>query len=105
MTMTHTLLALSLGFGAVILATQAALGQTPQCGPRDAVSAHLAERYGETRRSTGLAQNTVVEVYASAETGSWTIAITTPDGRMCLVAAGQNYVADDVQTPAKGEKV
>ena len=103
--MTQTNLALSLGLAAVILVPQSAYGQTPQCGPRDAVSAHLAERYGETRRSTGLAQNTVVEVYASSETGSWTIAITTPDGRMCLVAAGQNYVVEEVQTPAKGEKV
>jgi hypothetical protein len=105
MTMTQTLLALSLGFGAVILATQAAFGQQPQCGPRDKVTTLLAEKYGETRRSTGLAQNTVVEVYASAETGSWTIAITTPDGRMCLVAAGQNFVTEEAQTPAKGEKV
>ncbi|MBK8439182.1 MAG: hypothetical protein IPL38_06600 [Rhodobacter sp.] len=104
--MNQTLLALSLGFGGVILATHAALGQgAPQCGARNALVAQLAERYGEVRHSSGMAQNAVVEVFASAETGTWTIAVTTPDGRMCLVAAGQGFETDTAQTPAKGHKV
>lgn len=104
--MNQTLLALSLGFAGVILATHAAFAQaTPQCGPRDSVTAHLAERYGETRRAFGLAQNAVVEVFASTETGTWTIGVTTPDGRMCLVAAGQGYESEPEQTPAKGERI
>jgi hypothetical protein len=106
MTMNHTLLALSLGFGGVILATHAAFAQAqPQCGARDAVITHLAERYGETRRSVGMAQNAVMEVYAATDTGTWTIAITTPDGMMCLVAAGQGYETVDEPLPAKGERI
>jgi hypothetical protein len=104
MTMNQTLLALSLGFGGVILATHAAFAQA-QCGQRAALVAHLAERYGETPRVAGLSQNAVMEVFASAETGSWTIAVTTPDGTMCLVAAGQGFETLDAQLPAKGEKV
>lgn len=103
--MTQTHLALSLGFAAVILATQAAFSQSPQCGPRDTVAARLAERYGETRRATGLATGAVVEIFASTDTGSWTIAVTTPDGRMCLVAAGQGWQAVDEDLPARGERI
>jgi hypothetical protein len=33
--------------------------------------------------------NRIIEVFASDETGSWTITITSPDGTTCLVAAGQ----------------
>jgi hypothetical protein len=33
----------------------------------------------------------VVEVYASSETGSWTIVVTRPGGPTCLVAAGQSF--------------
>jgi hypothetical protein len=102
--MNQTLFALSLGFAGVILATHAAFAQG-QCGQRTAIVAQLAERYGETARVTGLAQNSVMEVYASAETGSWTITVTMPDGTMCLVAAGQGFEALEAQLPAKGEKV
>jgi hypothetical protein len=62
------------------------------CGKRDTVLNRLSEKFGETRRSLGLgANNGVVEVFASDDTGSWTITVTMPDGRMCLVASGQSY--------------
>ena len=105
--MTQNFLALSLGLAGVILAAHASFGQDQpaQCAPRDTVTADLAQRYGETRRAWGLAANAVVEIYASAQTGSWTIAVSTPDGQMCLVAAGQGFETDPDQTPAKGEKI
>ena len=46
-----------------------------------------------------------MEVYASPETGTWTIAVTTPDGTMCLVAAGQGFEEVDAPLPARGTKV
>lgn len=104
--MNQTLLALSLGLASIALVPRPAFPQNaPQCGARDAVVLHLAERYGETRRSWGLAQNAVVEVYASDDSGTWTIAVTTPDGQMCLVAAGQGYQPEAPQTPAMGERI
>jgi hypothetical protein len=79
------------------------LAQGGQCGPRDAVVSHLATKYSETRRSIGLAaNNTVMEVYASAETGSWTITVTTAQGMTCLVASGQGYEPVEEGLPAKG---
>ncbi len=81
----------------------AAQAQQGQCGPRDAVVAHLATKYSETRRSVGLAaNNTVMEVYASDDTGSWTITVTTAQGMTCLVASGQNFQPVEEELPAKG---
>lgn len=33
----------------------------------------------------------VVEVFASLETGTWTITITRPDGLTCLAASGEGF--------------
>lgn len=103
--MKEKLFALSLGFGALILVTQAqAQARAPQCGPRAAVVAQLAERYGEIRRSMGLAANNMVmEVFASESSQSWTITVTTPQGQTCLVASGQGFEAMADQLPAKGD--
>jgi hypothetical protein len=103
--MKHILFALSLGFLGLILATQHAFAQSPQqCGPRDAVVERLATGYGENRRSLGLAaNNAVIEVFASAETGSWTITVTLPNGLMCLLASGQDFEAVNDRLPAKGK--
>lgn len=103
--MTHPMLALSLGFGGVILATQIAFS-APQCGSRDAVTALLADRYGETRRAVGLAgEAAVMELYASDATGTWTITLTLPDGQMCLMASGAGYEAVTEDLPARGERI
>ncbi len=103
--MTHPMFALSLGFGGVILATQIAYAE-PQCGPREAVTALLADRYGETRRAMGIAgTDAVMELYASDTTGTWTITITLVDGQMCMMASGQGFEAPADPLPAKGEKI
>ncbi len=102
--MTNTLFALSLGFAGLILAVQAGHAQQAQCGARDAVLEQLAARYGETRRGMGMAaNNSVMELYASADSGSWTITVTMPDGQTCLVASGQGFEAMVEELPAKGE--
>jgi hypothetical protein len=62
------------------------------CGAREMVLKRLAEGYGESRRSVGLgANNAVIEVFASDETGTWTITVTMPNGTTCLVASGQAF--------------
>ena len=74
------------------------------CAPREMVLERLANKFGESRQSVGLgAHNMVVETFASADTGSWTITVTRPDGMTCLVASGQSYetVAETAQTGDK----
>ena len=101
---TRPMIALSLGFAGVLLATQA-VQSAPQCGARDTVVATLAERFGETRRSMGVAaNNAVMEVFASTDSGTWTITVTVPDGMMCLVASGEGFEAMADELPAKGTR-
>ena len=96
--------ALSLGFAGVILATQASQAQTRQCGARTAVLETLGQTYGETRRGIGLAgQGAVVELYASTETGSWTVLVTMANGMSCLVASGEGWEAVSDDLPARGD--
>jgi hypothetical protein len=76
----------------MMLAAGQAQAQTGNCADHAQVVERLAERYGETRQSIGLdSDNAMVEVFASMDTGSWTIAVTKPGGLTCLVAAGQAY--------------
>jgi hypothetical protein len=91
--MIRDILAASLGFGALLAAAGPAASQSSgNCAMRQHVIERLAAAYGETRQSIGLgANNQVVEVFASAETGTWTITVTTPNGLTCLVASGQAY--------------
>ena len=87
----------------LISTTDVAAQSSRNCGPRDAVIERLAEGYGETRQSVGLgANNAVVEVFASEETGSWTITVTQPGGLTCLVASGQSFEEVAEALPAKG---
>jgi hypothetical protein len=81
--------------------TEVAAQDRSNCAPREAVVERLAEGYGESRQSVGLgSNNAVVEVFASEETGSWTITVTAPNGLTCLVASGQSFEAVAETLPA-----
>lgn len=91
--------------GAVYLAaTTDVMAQSARnCGPREVVVNRLAEGYGEVRQSMGLgSNNSVVEVFASTETGTWTITVTMPNGMTCLVASGQAFEELAEALPAMG---
>ena len=100
--MTQEMLALSLGLAGMLAAAQIA-HSAPQCDSREAVTTLLADRYNETRRAIGIAgQSAVMELFAAEETGTWSITITLPDGRMCLMASGATYESVTEDLPAKG---
>lgn len=90
--------------GALMLATMTEAAPNPRnCAPRQAVVTRLADGYGETRQSMGLGgNNAVVEIFASDETGSWTITVTNTEGITCLVASGQGFEELAEALPAKG---
>lgn len=86
---------MALGLGGPALAAN--------CAPRETVVERLASKYGESRQSMGLgANNAVVEVFASEETGTWTITITSAKGVTCLVASGQAFEELTEILPAEG---
>lgn len=68
------------------------------CGKRTDMVRQLGDKYGESRRSLGLAAGRgVVELYASEATGSWTILLTSPQGTACLMAAGEAFQIEPVK--------
>ena len=87
------LAALTTATGIYLAAATDVLAQSARnCGPRELVVDRLADRYGETRQSIGLgANNAVVEVFASDDTRTWTITVTSANGVTCLVASGQSF--------------
>ena len=84
-----------------ITASGAAAQTASNCAPRPLVVERLQDRYGETRQSMGLgSRGMVMELYASPETGTWTITVTRPDGLTCLIGAGEAFEARGVAEPA-----
>lgn len=70
----------------------------PVCAPRDQVLAQLATRYGEERRAVGLVgERRIMELFAARDGESWTIIVTDPEGRSCLLASGS--VLTDLAPP------
>ncbi len=103
--MKQQILTLGLGVGAVLLTAGMGEAQSQSggnCAEHSSVVEQLEQKYGETRQSIGLAANNqVVEVFASTETGSWTIIVTRPSGIACMVAAGQAFeVVNEELSPA-----
>lgn len=85
--------------------TSAAFAQGSSCANRDLIVDRLSSKYGETRQSAGLNQNNgMVEIFASDDTGTWTILVTMPTGVSCLLAAGRDWqgVAEASDTPGRG---
>lgn len=81
---------------AVSLSAVEAAAQTI-CGKRSDIVRQLKKKYGETRRSVGFQRGRgIVEVFASAKTGSWTILITNRRGLSCLMATGSRFELDKV---------
>ena len=88
---------------AVLMAGPALAQSGANCAPREMVVDRLATKYGETRQSMGLgANNAVVEVFASDNSGSWTITVTSANGLTCLVASGQAFEELAEVLPAEG---
>ena len=101
--MTKMMFGLSFGFAALILATQHAFAGA-NCAERSVVLAELAGKYQETARAMGMAGTTaVMEMFASDDSGTWTLTVTTPDGTTCLVASGNGYQALAEDLPPVGD--
>ncbi|MEM8538416.1 MAG: hypothetical protein AAGF56_11230 [Pseudomonadota bacterium] len=86
------LVIMSFALGAFMLAATHAQSQSRNCAAHNVVVERLGSHYGESRQSVGLgADSSVVEIFASSETGTWTITVTRPGGPTCMVAVGDNY--------------
>jgi hypothetical protein len=88
------LIALGLGIGAVITALPA---HAANCAARDQVVLRLQEQYSEQLTAGGLhsstSKSTLVEVWASPETGTFTVMLTSANGLSCILATGTDWYA------------
>jgi len=73
----------------------------PACARRTVVLEYFKKKYREEPVALGLANDgRVLEVLTTRTGSTWTIIMTLPDGRSCVVAAGEGW--DVVRTMVKG---
>lgn len=86
------ILGVSLLFG---MAATAPPAQAASCGDRTAMTEKLQSGYSERLTAGGLQttrpQATVIEVWSSDETGTFTVLVTHPNGISCVVATGSSF--------------
>lgn len=101
--MSRMLFGLSFGFAVMIFATQNAFAGA-NCAARSVVMTELSSKYRETRHAMGMAAKAaVMEIFASPDTGTWTMTVTTPDGTTCLIASGDHFEVLADLPPPKGD--
>lgn len=62
------------------------------CPPREAVVKKLSEKFGETLKGQGMTKNgSITEFFVNEDNGSFTIIITQPDMKSCLLNAGSMW--------------
>jgi hypothetical protein len=52
----------------------------------------LVRDYGEVPAEQGIANGALVQLWRNAETGSWTILLISPDGTVCALASGEDWM-------------
>lgn len=65
--------------------------QAAECGKHEKVIAFLGKKYKEQLKAMGLVSNKGFMQLFVADTGTWTVILTTPEGISCIVAAGDSY--------------
>lgn len=75
--------------------------EAAMCGSHSSMTNLLSERYKEAPIGVGMVSDRgVMQVYVSPDSATWSIVVTTPHGRTCIIAAGQNY--EGLKVTAKG---
>lgn len=78
--------------GLALAAFPAAAYVPVACADRDAILARLGAKYDEAPSGIGIANNgSLIELLTTADGSSWTLLVSMPDGKSCLLAAGENW--------------
>jgi len=92
------------GFAALLAAALPAAAEGPACGTRAEIVQQLENRYAESRHGMGIASNdSVLEIFASDASGTFSVLVTLPSGQTCLIASGNDYQSLAEPLPAKGK--
>ncbi len=91
---THTLFKIMAIIAALIAAPPGGAAQQIPCNQRDDVLGHLAQKYREVPVAIGVTnRGGLLEVLSTSDGNTWTIIISSPDGKACMVAAGEGWRA------------
>lgn len=75
----------------ILMAGMALAQSPPRCGPAEALTKILTEKYGETVRVVGLnTSGAVLEFWGGDDNGTWSVFSRKGDVA-CLVATGQSW--------------
>lgn len=82
-----------IGLAGLLIAFSAQSAQAQSmCNNRDVFVDQLASKYKEEIAARGLqSSERLLEIFASKETGSFTVLLTRPDGISCVLATGTNW--------------
>ena len=66
--------------------------QSPQCGERSKIVAFLSGKHKEQQAAIGLSkEGRLMEIWSNKRSNSFTVLMTWPNMRSCIVAAGREF--------------
>jgi len=79
-----------------------AMAQQPMaCAERSALVGELKEKYKEASQGLGMTGNGAVMELMTSEGGSWSLVVTMPNGKSCLIATGSGWEQVPVKVAGK----
>ncbi|MDX6750928.1 hypothetical protein SH611_13990 [Geminicoccaceae bacterium 1502E] len=94
--------ALTLAGGIAGLAGAAPAAAQLACGKYDELRSYLADTFNEQPSSFGLNDDgTVLQLFASPGTGTWTMLTVSPAGTACVVATGRAWQDQAIETAGR----
>ncbi len=86
------LTALLASLGGALLALPAFADETAICADRAVVAQRLAKDFSENPVAMGITSSgNVIEVFSARTGDTWTIVMTLPNGKSCLMATGEGW--------------
>ena len=77
------------------------VAQPATCADRHEVLAQLKARFDETPVEAGLTDQGEIVELTTSENGTWTLMLSFPNGRSCLISSGENWVRATPKTTGK----
>ena len=86
-----------------LLATPAlAQQQQAACGDRVDLLSQLKSKYHESPAAYGMTGNGSVVELMTSDDGSWTLVLSFPNGRSCMMATGEGWEQSKARLVGKG---
>lgn len=83
------------------VAAPAMAQQQMPCAERSALVGELKEKYKEASQGVGMTGNGAVMELMTSEAGSWSLVVTMPNGKSCLIATGSGWEQVPVKVAGK----